>query len=143
MSYFKNSEEMYKIYKELFDHIASHPQIGSALANSGLIVCFKVSDPEGKFTVNCRDKPIEKEKYISYEMGESVLKPDLSFTCSSDFCHEFWQGKVNIVSAILSGDAKVEGKIQQAMKLLPALKPVYNLYPQILKEIGREDLIIK
>ena len=75
-------------------------------------------------------------------MGESTLKVDLTFTCSADFSHEFWQGKVNIVSALLSGKVKAEGNMPQAVKLLPALKPVYNLYPQILKEIGREDLII-
>jgi len=142
MPYFKSNQEMYNIHEELFKRLASDPEIGSALAKAGLIVCFKVSDPEGVFTVNCRDKPAEEGKFISYEMGESSLNPDLSFTFSADFIHKFWQGKVNIVSAILSGDVKAEGKIQQAMKLLPALKPVYILYPQMLKEIGREDLII-
>jgi len=141
MPYFKESQEMYKIHQILFDRLAVHPEIGPNLAKSNLVVRFQVNDPEGIITVNCRDKPEEKGKYISYIMGESTLKADLTFTCSSDFSHEFWQGKVNIVSALLSGKVKAEGNIPQAVKLLPALKPVYNLYPQILKEIGREDLI--
>jgi len=140
MPYFKDSEEMYKIHQTLFDRLATHPEVGPALAASELVVRFVVHDPEGIITVSCRE---EKGKYISYVMGESPLKPDLTFTCSSDFSHSFWQGKVNIVSALLKQEAKAEGKISQAMKLLPALKPVYELYPQILKEIGREDLIME
>jgi alkyl sulfatase BDS1-like metallo-beta-lactamase superfamily hydrolase len=140
MAYFKDSEEMYQIHQALFDRLATHPEVGPAIAASNLVVRFVVHDPDGIITVNCRE---EKGKYISYVMGESSLQPDLTFTCASDFSHRFWQGKVNIVSAILKEEAKAEGKISQAMKLLPALKPVYDLYPQILKEIGREDLIIE
>jgi len=140
MAYFKDSEEMYKIHQVLFDRLATHPEVGPAVAASNLVVRFVVHDPEGIITVKCRE---EEGKYISYVMGESSLKPDLIFTCSADFSHNFWQGKVNIVSALLKQEAKAEGKIAQAMKLLPALKPVYDLYPQILREIGREDLIIE
>jgi len=143
MPYFKNSEEMYKIYQALFHRLATHPEVGPALAESNLIICFKVHDPQGIITINCHDKPTEQGKHISYVIGESSLKPDLTFTCSSDFSHEFWQGKANVVPAILSGKAKAEGNIAQAMKLLPALKSVSNIYHQILKEIGRDDLIIK
>jgi len=143
MPFFKDSQEMYKIHQALFDRLAAHPEIGPNLASSNLIVRFIVQDPDGIITVSCRQKPEEKEKYISYEMGESPLKPDLTFTCTSDFSHKFWQGKVNIVAALLSQEVKVEGNVPQAMKLLPVLKPVYDLYPQILKEVGREDLIIK
>lgn len=143
MPYFKDSKEMYKVYQALFDCLASHPEVGPSLLNSKLIVRFVVHDPEGIITVNCRERPEEEGRYISYVMGESPLKPDLTFTCSSDFSHKFWHGKVNIVSSLLSGEAKAEGNIPQAMKLLPAIKPVYDLYPEILKEMGREDLIIE
>jgi hypothetical protein len=143
MAYFKDSEEMYEIHQALFDRLATHAEIGPALAASNLIVRFRVHDPDGIITVKCLEKSEEKGKHISYVMGESPLQPDLTFTCSSDFYHRFWHGKVNIVSALLSQEAKAEGKISQAMKLLPALQPVYDLYPQILKEIGREDLIIE
>lgn len=143
MPYFKDTEEMYSVYQVLFDRLSSHPEVGPALLESNLIVRFVVHDPEGIITVNCRQKPEEEGKFISFVMGESPLKPDLTFTCSSDFSHKFWHGKVNVVSSLLSGEAKAEGNVPQAMKLLPAIKPVYGLYPEILREMGRDDLIIE
>lgn len=143
MPYFKESKEMYTIYEGLFDCLASHPEVGPTLANSGIVVRFKVHDPEGIITVNCRDKPEEEGKYFSYSMGESTLEPDFTISSSSDFCHKFWLGKVDIVSSLLSGKAKADGNLSQAVKLLPALKNVFNLYLQALKDIGREDLIVE
>lgn len=143
MKYFKDSEEMYRIHKALFDYIASDPEIGPELAKSKLIVRFEVSDPEGVITVNCRDKPPEEGKYFSYICGESDLNPDITFINSSDFSHEFWQGKVNVMAALLAGKTKAIGSIPKALKLLPIIKPVFKLYPKILRQIGREDLIIQ
>jgi putative sterol carrier protein len=97
---------------------------------------------KGKISINCNNPSAGREKYFSYVMGESTLKPDLAFSNSADFVHQFWQGKVNVVSALLYGEVKRDGNISQAVKLLPAIKPIFDLYPQILKEIGRSDLII-
>lgn len=143
MKYFKDSEEMYKIHSALFDHVVSHPEIGPELAKSNLIVRFEVSDPDGVITVNCKEKPSEKGKYFSYICGESDLEPDITFINSSDFSHEFWHGKVNVMAALLAGKTKAKGNIPAALKLLPIIKPAFKLYPKILSQIGREDLIIK
>lgn len=143
MPFFKESKEMYSIYQALFDRLASHPEVGPALASSNIIIRFKVQEPEGLVTINCREKPAEKGKYISYTLGESTLEPDLTILSTSDFCHKFWLGKVDIVSALLSGKAKATGNFSKAMKLMPVLKAVFNLYLQTLKDIGREDLIIE
>ena len=143
MPYFKNTEEMYEIYQAFFERLASDPDIGKALTSSKLVVQFKVHYPAGLITIDCRGNLQDDGKFISCILGETNLVPDLTFTCSSDFSHEFWHGKVNIVSALLSGKAKAEGNLTQSMKLLPLLKPVYELYPQILKELGREDLIVR
>ena len=143
MKYFKDSEEMYKIHGALFDYIASDPKIGPQLAKSNLIVRFEVSDPKGIITVNCRDKPEEEGKYFSYTCGESDLKPDITFINSSDFSHEFWHGKVNVMASLLAGKTKAIGSIPKALQLLPIIKPAFRLYPKILSQIGREDLIIQ
>lgn len=143
MKYFKDSEEMYKIYAALFDYVASDLEIGPQLAESNLIVRFEVSDPEGVITVNCRDKPDEEGKYFSYTCGESDLKPDITFINSSDFSHEFWHGKVNVMAAFLAGKIKAVGSIPKALKLLPIITPVFKVYPKVLSQIGREDLIIQ
>lgn len=140
MPYFKDSREMYEIHRALLECLASHPEVGPELARAKLVISFKVHDPEGIITINC--KSAGEGKYFSYLFGESNLKPDLLFTNSADFLHKFWQGKANIVASILAQQTKIEGNMTQAMKLLPMIKPISSLYPQILKEIGRQDLII-
>ncbi|MFQ6068960.1 MAG: SCP2 sterol-binding domain-containing protein [Candidatus Aminicenantales bacterium] len=142
MSYFKEREEMYSIYEALFDRVSTHPEVGPALADSGLIVSFKLNNPEGEFTVNCREKPEEKGKYISAVFGACGLKPDFAISASADFCHKFWLGKVDIVTSLFSGEARAEGDFSKAMKLLPVLKSVNKLYIQMLEELGRKDLIV-
>ena len=36
-----------------------------------------------------------------------------------------------------------KGPIPKILKLLPAVSPMYEMYPRILREMGREDLIVK
>lgn len=140
MPFFKDNKEMYLVYQIFFDKAASHPDVGSALADSNLIVSFKVKDPEGEITINCKEEPTEEGKSFSYIFGENDLTPDFTISSPADFCHKFWLGKVDIVSALFSGEVKADGDFSKAMKLLPILKNVNELYNQVLKDIGRDDL---
>jgi hypothetical protein len=142
MSYFKDQKEMYAIQRAFFDRVARDPGIGPQLQKSRLIVRFKVHDPDGTITINCRDVP-EEGKYFDTSFGETDLRPDLTLLLSADLCHEMWQGRANILTAVLGGKARAEGDISQAMKFIPLLQPVVEIYPQVLKDLGRPDLVLK
>jgi len=142
MPYFKNQEEMWAIQRAFFDRVARDPVIGPQLQKSNLIIRFKVHEPDGVVTINCRDIP-EEGKYFATVYGESDLRPDLTLVSSADISHEFWLGRVNIVTALLSGKTRAEGDIGQAVKFMPVLKPIFEIYPQVLKDLGRGDLITK
>jgi hypothetical protein len=142
MSYFKNQEEMYEIQRAFFDRVARHPEIGPQLRKSNLVICFKVHDPDGVVTINCRDNPGEGKSF-STVFGESDLRSDLTLLSSADVSHDFWLGRVNIVSALLSGKTRAEGDVSQAVKFMPVLKPIFEIYPQVLRDLGRADLIVK
>jgi hypothetical protein len=142
MSYFKNQEEMYAVQRVFFDRVARDPEIGPQLQKSKLIIRFKVHDPDGVVTINCRDAS-EEGKYFAAVFGESDLRSDITLASSADISHEFWQGKVNIVTALLSGKTRAEGDISQAVKFMPVLKPIFEIYPRVLKDLGRGDLITK
>jgi hypothetical protein len=43
----------------------------------------------------------------------------------------------------MRGQIVAKGPITKILKLLPAVEPMYEMYPTILHEIGRDDLIIK
>jgi hypothetical protein len=58
MGLFRDTEEMYEIYASLFDLLGRDSRIGLRLANAGLVVRFRLSDPDGMVTLNMRDKPM-------------------------------------------------------------------------------------
>jgi hypothetical protein len=45
--------------------------------------------------------------------------------------------------AMVKGQVKSKGNMTAALKFLPMLKPVFKMYVDVLKEAGREDLILK
>jgi hypothetical protein len=142
MPYFKDQKEMYAIQRAFFDRVARDPGVGPQFQKSGLIIRFKVHDPEGAITINCRDAP-QEGKYFNTIFGETDLRPDLTLLLSADLCHELFQGRVNILTAVLGGKARAEGDVSQAMKFVPYLQPILEIYPQVLKDLGRPDLVAK
>ncbi len=142
MPYFKNQDEVYDIQRAFFDRIARDQVIGPQLQKSKLVICFKVHDPESVVTINCRDIP-EAGKYFATVFGDSDLRPDITLLSSADVHHEFWLGKVNIITALLAGKMRAEGDVSQAVRFMPVLKPIIEIYPQVLKDLGRADLIAK
>lgn len=139
MACFKDEVEMYEIYRAFFERLSSHPEIGPALGQSGLIVSFRVDRPSGLLTLNCRNA-VAAGRPFTFSFGPTEEKPDLTLVAEADTIHGFWLGKVNVVTAMVTGKIKAEGNIASAMKLMPVLKSVFELYPSVLKEIGREDL---
>jgi hypothetical protein len=61
----------------------------------------------------------------------------------ADVAHAFWHGKVNLVSALAKKDIVATGPIPKILKLLPAVQPLYKVYPALLKEKGYGNLILK
>ncbi len=142
MPYFRNQEEMYAVQRAFFDRLAADPTIGPELEKTKLVIRFKLHDPDGLITLDCRS-PEEGGRFFSAVFGENDLRPDLTLLSSADISHEFWLGRVNIVTALVSGKARTEGDISQAMKIMPVLKPMTEVYVQVLRELGRPDLMPK
>jgi hypothetical protein len=55
---FRDTEEMYEIYASLFDLLGRDSRIGLRLANAGLVVRFRLSDPDGMVNRNSRVRRI-------------------------------------------------------------------------------------
>ena len=64
-------------------------------------------------------------------------------TMKADISHAFWHGKVNLISALAKKDIVATGPIPKILKLLPAVQPLYKLYPSLLREKGYTSLILK
>lgn len=135
MPVFKDADQLYDCLGTLFTRLKDDPQIGPAVAKSGLIIRFRYAEPEAEITVDATKDPPE------LHFGPCGLTPTVDMSMKADVAHQFWLGKVNLVAALTRGTIQAKGPIPAIMKLLPIITPAYKLYPQILKEKGLENLI--
>ncbi len=142
MPYFKDQKEMQDVQRAFFDRVASDPDVGPKLRASGLIIRFELSDPPGNVTIDCRGAAPEG-RYFETFFEETEVRPDITLKSSADLNHEVWLGRADIVNALFTGKAKASGDVGQAMKIVPALKPIAGIYRNVLTSIGRQDLIVQ
>ncbi|MHB8157445.1 MAG: SCP2 sterol-binding domain-containing protein [Desulfocucumaceae bacterium] len=140
MGFFKDADEVYRIIGGMMMETRSHDQMGPKIKASGLIIQFKYSDPESQITIDA--KTPEEGYFFNVLFGPNDLEPKVMMTMSADIAHKFWLGKVNLTAALTRGQMKAKGPIQDILKLLPAIKPAYTLYPEFLKQQGLDGLII-
>ncbi len=143
MAVFRDSKHFCECVGELMERAKKDPGIGPKIAKSGLIIQFRYTDPEAQTTINAKSKPTQAGAFIDVIQGPTNLKPDVTMSMKADISHAFWHGKVNLLSAIAKRDIIVDGPLPKVLKLLPAVEPMYKMYPALLKEKGFTDLIMK
>jgi hypothetical protein len=143
MTYFKDAAEMQQILGQLYDRVKSDPRIAPKISEGKIVIQFRYDDPHGIVTIDAAHPPTQPGAYFDVTWGESPLKADVEMTMKADVAHQFWHGKVNLMAALTRRQIIARGPIPKILKLLPAVEPVYALYPKLLREIGREDLALK
>ena len=137
MAVFKDSKQFYECVGELMNRAAKDPKVGPKIGKSGSIIQFKYSEPEAVTTINARDKATQPGCFIDVFHGPTNLAPDIVMSMKADVSHMFWQGKVNLIEAIGKKQMVIEkGSLPKILKLLPAITPLFKLYPVLLKEKG-------
>jgi len=143
MSVFENAEQFYETVGDLMDRAKKDPKIGPKIAKSKLVLQFRYTDPEAMTTINAKGKPTQPGAFVDVIHGECDLKPDVVMSMKADVAHAFWHGKVNLMAALSKKDIVAKGPIPKILKLLPVINPLYKIYPQLLKEKGYGDLVMK
>ncbi len=137
MAVFKDSKQFYECVGELMDRAAKDPNIGPKIAKSGSIIQFKYTEPEAMTTINAKDKPAKAGVFLDVVHGPTNLAPDIVMSMKADVSHAFWQGKVDLVGAIAKKQMVIEkGSLPKILKLVPAITPLFKIYPTLLKEKG-------
>jgi hypothetical protein len=143
MTVFKDSKQFYECVGELMDRAKKDPNVGAKIAKSGIIIQFRYTQPDAVTTVNAKDKPTQPGAFVDVIHGPCNLKPDVTMTMKADVSHAFWHGKVNLVAALAKKDIVATGPIPKILRLLPAVQPLYQIYPVLLKEKGYGNLVLK
>jgi 2-oxoisovalerate dehydrogenase E1 component len=136
MSAFNTKEELVLVLSALWDDIFNTPAITEIISAENLIVKFRFTDFGTDLYV---DNKGEVPRYY-WDPPDDVAF-DVEMIQTSDTSHLFWMQKLNVPMAIATRKVVAKGSVQKALKLIPALKPAFALYPEILKRMGKADLL--
>jgi len=136
MSAFKSKDELVQVLSALWDDIFNTPAITEKISAEKLIVKFRFTDfGTDLYIDNKGDIP----RYY-WDPSDDVAF-DVEMIQTSETSHQFWLEKLNVPMAIATRKVVAKGSVQKALKLIPALKPAFALYPEILKRMGKADLL--
>ncbi|MBI2067297.1 MAG: SCP2 sterol-binding domain-containing protein [Deltaproteobacteria bacterium] len=130
MPTFENSDKLQQVLGGFFQFILADPGMGPRLKESRLILKFNYMEPDLSITVDLSRQDPE----ISF--NDSTKSPDVEMRMKADVAHRFWFGKVNLMIALARREMVAKGPIPKILRLLPAIKPAYDLYPKYLREKG-------
>ena len=130
MGLFESSEKYEEMLGGFFRLLADTPAVADKLLASKLIIRFSYSDPDVVLLIDCSGDKLE------IRAGDTDTKATVDMSMSSDIAHKFWFGKVNLMAALTRKQMVAKGPIPKILKLLPAIKPSYAMYPKYLDENG-------
>lgn len=110
------------------------------LKKSKVVVRFDIEQPEIHMTINFRDPGPEGE--IGTLSFDSDAEPEIIVWSTSETTNKFWQGKLNTTIAMARGQVKLQGSVSKALGLLSKIKPLYKIYPEVLKEKGLDHMVL-
>jgi putative sterol carrier protein len=143
MAVFSDSAQFYDTVGALMDRAKMDNDIGKKIAKSGVIIQFRYTDPEAVTTVDAKSKPTQPGAFVDVFHGQTDLKPDIVMTMKADTAHAFWHGKVNLLNALAKKEILLQGSQIKVLQLLPAVTPLFKVYPVLLKEKGYDNLVLK
>lgn len=123
----------------MMDYCSHDPGIGTKIRESNLIIRFIYENPSSCITVDAKNEPARG--YFTIYRGDNALEADVTMDMTADIAHQFWLGKVNLMAALTRGDMRAKGPIPAIMKMLPAIKPAFNIYREHLVKTGFGHLV--
>jgi alcohol dehydrogenase class IV/putative sterol carrier protein len=134
---FSSDKMLYDVLGNFYEILKNDPKIGPSIQSTNLCIQFRYKNPDSAITIDATGK---KTKIIQ---GDFKGTPQVTMTMTADFAHKFWHGKVNLVTALTRRQVTAKGNVPKTLKLLPVLKPAFELYPDYLKDKGLKHLIME
>lgn len=133
MTYFSNSEQIYRIMQSLFERMSGLvPDPVDALVSSHMVVRIKLTEPDAQITINGHKRPVR----IDYGLVNG--RADLEIGMQADTLHLILLDEYSIRQGFSKGELKVRGPIWKALSFADIFYKGRAYYPQVLKEYGLE-----
>ena len=131
MSYFKDAPEVYQYLGQVFKVADGVDGVGGALRAADIVLRLDYSNPSASLTVMLKEPAIEVIE------GDSDVTPDVRMSMSADHGHQFWSGEYNVAVGLAKGQVKAKGPVSTILKLIPAAKPLFPIYRELVAEKDR------
>ena len=127
MTVFKDTQHMYEVLGDLWNHVISETEIGPKLKELEISYKFILTDPKGYLFV-------DHENVITGD--EANRDAVITMELSGDTTHKFWLKQIKLPVALATRKIKSKGPIPKVLRILPYLKPVYEKYPEYCEKYG-------
>jgi 2-oxoisovalerate dehydrogenase E1 component len=138
MAVYKDRQELQAILSRLWERIFNTATIVDKLSDLSLVVEFRFTDIQTRMFIAVGNG----RKEVLWD-PEHPPKADVEMILAADTGHLFWMEDLNVPLALAGRKIVAKGSVQKALKLLPALKPAFAIYPEVLAEMGRNDLLAR
>ncbi|HPJ95269.1 MAG TPA: SCP2 sterol-binding domain-containing protein [Deltaproteobacteria bacterium] len=138
MEYWKNENEPIEMFVKMFEKIYEDPELAPGFKKVNQLILFDYTQdgPNCCFYIDTRAGELKVGP------GKPGEDPALVMSLSADDAHRSWSNKMNAVMAITRKKIKVKGSATGLLKLAPQLKKIAVIYNGILKESGKENIIL-
>ncbi len=137
---FESKEQFIEIFNTFWAKATQEAEVMEKMTKSQVVVRFDIEDPEVKMTINFRDPGPNGE--IGTLLFDSDVEPEIIVWSKSETTNKFWQDKLSTTVAMAKGQVKLQGSVTKALGLLNKIKPLYKIYPEVLKEMGLDHMIL-
>lgn len=134
MAIFANTQEMQDVLQAVLER-GQDTDTARGLAKAGIVIAFVYTDPDLRLVMD--GKSPSEGQAMGYFFGEDGPTPDVTFTLHGDVGNRFWSGKLNVPQALARGQIKAQGSIAKALKLLPLMPSISQIYRDVMTERGR------
>lgn len=125
MSLFKDTNHMNEFLEDLWKYIVFESGLGDKMKHDDVSLKYIISDPDSYLFVDPNTVITGKEAN-----RDAVITMELS----GDTIIQFWTKQLSLPVALATRKIKSKGPIPKVLKLLPALKPVYEVFPEYCKK---------
>ncbi|MGQ4871321.1 MAG: SCP2 sterol-binding domain-containing protein [Candidatus Thorarchaeota archaeon] len=140
MPFYESSEQLKDVFTRFWEKAQEQKDVMNKLAKSKVVVRFDITQPDLQITIDFKNpQPGESPGRLSFE---SDVKPELVVWSTSETTNKFWQGKLNVTLAMAKGQVKMQGSIAKALGLLSKIKPLFKIYPEVLREKGLDHMVL-
>ncbi|MBM3213770.1 hypothetical protein FJZ36_02495 [Candidatus Poribacteria bacterium] len=135
MGVFRDADEFYACIGAWLVKVSEEPRLFDAIADSGIVVRFRYSDPDASITVDARSGS------NAVLLDETKTLADVELWMPADIAHRFWMGSINPIGEVFAGRITYRGSLSKLTRFLPLLRPAMEHYPQHLQDVGMRHLL--